>query len=74
MGTLNPKLMGCVWCGLLYSFRVSKKLMELGADVSAVDYNNVSVLNLASRFPGNEQLCNLLLQNEMCQVRPNPKP
>jgi hypothetical protein len=42
--------------------------LELGADVSAVDFNNLSVLNLAARSPGNEGIMNLVLQNEMCQV------
>ncbi|KAK3274842.1 hypothetical protein CYMTET_16981 [Cymbomonas tetramitiformis] len=50
------------------SFRVARKLIELGADVSAVDFSNRSVLNAAVRVKGNEASVNLLLSNERCQV------
>eukprot|EP00240_Pyramimonas_obovata_P000249 CAMPEP_0118927864 /NCGR_PEP_ID=MMETSP1169-20130426/5244_1 /TAXON_ID=36882 /ORGANISM="Pyramimonas obovata, Strain CCMP722" /LENGTH=1671 /DNA_ID=CAMNT_0006869721 /DNA_START=246 /DNA_END=5258 /DNA_ORIENTATION=- len=50
------------------AFRVTRRLVELGADAGAVDYGNLSVLNLAVRQFGNEPLVNLLLSNEMCQV------
>mmetsp|Transcript_8387 Transcript_8387/g.15900 ORF Transcript_8387/g.15900 Transcript_8387/m.15900 type:complete len:1684 (-) Transcript_8387:1295-6346(-) len=50
------------------SLLVCRKLLELGAEVAATDYNNVSVLNLAARTQGNEAVVNLLLSQEACQV------